>query len=195
MNRRRRDSPRPGRIGRSHGRPNLVNLIQQPGNMDPFYTAAGSMLWDGSCSTQDLRNLDNIQSHDDERMRRKQQNSSVAGCPRLLPSPHIQRANAVDHNDCVAVRERVNEDVSGWLSSDSSISTNNKYEENEAIAALESPCRPLPTQMSTRPSPPVSIPRTPSGPRPIKISSTPCHNRSEDNNSLFTPNSHGAREC
>jgi hypothetical protein len=195
MNHQRRDSPRPGRIGRSHGRPNLVDLIQQPGNMDPFYTAAGSMLWDGSCSTQDLRNLDNIRSHDDGRMQQKQQNSSVAGCPRLLPSPHIQRANAVDHNGCVAVCERVNEDASGWLSSDSSISTDNKYEENEAMVALEPPCRPLATQMSTPPPPPVSTLRTPSESRPVKIPSTPCHNKSEDNNSPIHPNSHGAREC
>jgi hypothetical protein len=117
------------------------------------------------------------------------------GVPRLLPSPHIQRANAVDHNDCVAVPERVNEDASGWLYSDSSISTDNKYEENEAFVALESPCRPLATQMSTPPPPPASAPRTPSGSRPVKIPSTPCHNKSEDNNSPVHPNSHGARQC
>jgi hypothetical protein len=137
--------------------------------------------------------LDNIQSHDDGRMQQKQQNSSVAGCPRLLPSPHIQRANTIDHNDCIAVREWVNEDVSGWLSSGSSISTDNKYEENEAIAALESPSRPLATQMSIPPPPTVSIPRTSSGSRPVKIPSTPCHNKSEDNNSPIHPNSHGVR--
>jgi hypothetical protein len=162
--------------------------------MDPFYTAARSTLWDGSFSTQDLRNLDNIQSHDDGRMQQKQQNSSVTGCSELLPSPHIQRANAVDHNDCIAVLERVNEDVSGWLFSDSSMSTENKCEANEVVATLESPCRPLVTQMSTPPPPTVSILRTPSRSRPVKIPSTPCHNKSEDNNSPIHPNSHGARE-
>jgi hypothetical protein len=190
MDHQRRDSPTPAR---HHGRPDLIDLSQHSGGMDAFYTAARTTLWDSSCITQDLRNVNNIHCRDDGRMQQKQQSSSVAGCPRLLPSPHIQRANAVNHNDYVAVLEQVNEDVSGWPSSEPSMSTEDRREENEIIVAFESPCRPLATQMSTPPPLPVSIPRTRS--RPVRIPSTPYHDKDDDNNSPIHPNSHSAWEC
>jgi hypothetical protein len=71
----------------------------------------------------------------------------------------------------------VYEDMSGWLSSESSISTKDKLEEDETIAALESPCRPLAKQMSTPPPLPVSIPCMPSRSRPVKVPSTLYHNK------------------
>jgi hypothetical protein len=194
MGHRRRNSPYPWWLRMSHhGRPDIAHdPIQHSSDTGAFYTAARSTLWDGSCSTQDLQNLNNIQSHDDGRMQQKQQSSSVAGCPRLLPSPHIQRANAVNHNDYVAVLEQVNEDVSGWPSSEPSMSTEDKREEDGVIVAFESPCRPLATQMSTPPPLPVSIPRTPSRSRPFRIPSTPYHDKGGDSNSPIHPNSHGA---
>jgi hypothetical protein len=197
MGHRRRNSPYPWWLGMPHhGRPDIAHdPIQHSSDTGAFYTAARSTLWDASCITQDLRSWNNIQSHDDGRMQQKQQKSSVAGCPRLLPSPHIQRANAVDHNDYAEVLEKVNEDVSGWLSSDSIMSTENNCEENEMIVALESPCRRLATQMSTPPPPQVSIPRTPSRSGPVKIPSTPCHSNGEDKNSPIRPHSHGAWKC
>jgi hypothetical protein len=193
MGHRRPNSPYPWWLGMSHhGSPDVAHdPIQHSSNTGTFCTLARSILWDGSCSTQDLPNLNNIQSHDDGRMQQKQQSSSVAGCSQLLPSPHIQRANAVNHNDYVAVLEQVNEDVSGWPSSEPSMSTEDKCEENEIIVVFESPCRPLATQMSTPLPPPVSIPRTPSRSRPVKIPSTPCHNKGESNSPIH-PSSNGA---
>ena len=190
VNHQRRDSPHPC-AARHHGRPDLIDLIQHSGGMGAFYTATRSTLWDSSCITQDLRNVNNIHYRDDGRMQQKQQSSSVAGCPLLLPSPRIQRTATVDHNDYAEVLGQVNEDISGWLGSESSISTKDKLEESETIAALESPCRPLAKQMSTPPPLPVSIPCTPSRSRPVKIPSTPYHNKGEDNNSFIHPNSLG----
>lgn len=158
--------------GRSH-------LTQHSGDMDAFTNTTRTPIWDSSWSTEDLGKLKNI--HYDQGIPQKQQSLSVAV---LLPSPHIQHADAADHNNA-AGPEKASRDVSGWSPSVLSILMKNKFDENETIAALESPRRLSVKRIGMTPPPPVSVPHTPSSSRLVKIPSTPHPNKGKDGNSSF----------
>jgi hypothetical protein len=81
----------------------------------------------------------------------------------------------------------VNEDMSRWPSSKSSMSTEDEFEENDTIAMLESPYRPLAKHLSTPPLP-VSVPRTPSRSSLAKIPSTWFRNKGKNGDFLIYPN-------
>jgi hypothetical protein len=104
----------------------------------------------------------------------------------LLPS-HIQRADAVDHDDYAAVFEQANEDVSRWPSSKSGRPTEDEFEENDMIATLESPYRPLAKHLSTPPLP-ASVPRTTSRSSLAKIPSISFRNKGKNGDFLIYPN-------
>ncbi|KAK7219151.1 hypothetical protein V2G26_007154 [Clonostachys chloroleuca] len=151
-----------------HGR---SDLIQLSGDTDGFSNTTRTPIWDSSWSTEDLGKLKNI--HYDQGTPQKQQSLSVAV---LLPSPHIQHADAADHNNAAGL-EKVNRDVSGWPASGLSISMKDKFDENETIAAFESPRRLPAKRIGMTPPLPVSVPHTPSSSRLVKIPSTPHPNK------------------
>ncbi|CAH0053955.1 unnamed protein product [Clonostachys solani] len=168
----RRNLPHPWWLRMSHhGR---SDLTQHSGDTDAFSNTTRTPIWDSSWSTEDLGKLKNI--HYDQGIPQKQQSLSVAV---LLPSPHIQHADAADHNNA-AGPEKANRDESGWSPSVLSISMKNKFDENETIAALESPRQLSAKRIGmTTPPLPVSVRHTPSSSRLVKIPSTPHPNKED----------------
>lgn len=102
--------------------------------------------------------------------------------PRLLPSPHIIRADAVDHENNTAGPQRVNRKVSGWSSSQSGVLMEDGLSQKETIPSLESPCQRLAKQMVTPPPHPVPVPRRPFSSRLIKFLSIARYSKGENPN-------------